>query len=142
MHESQFETERLNKVLSMTIEISDIQLFTLLKEKVGEREATSLIDYVKQETSSSVAKTKELLSKDIASLQIHIDGLFGNVDVKFLGIDERFRIIDEKFKSQEQSFAYKMLESKNEMMKAMYITSFIQIISIIGGIMALVKFMR
>ena len=126
----------------MRIEISDIQLFTLLKEKVGEREATSLIDYVKQETSSYFAKTKELLSKDIASLQIHIDGLFGNVDVKFLGIDERFRIIDEKFKSQEQSFAYKILESKNEMMKAMYITSFIQIISIIGGIMASVKFMR
>ena len=142
MHESQFETERLNKVLSMRIEISDIQLFTLLKEKVGEREATSLIDYVKQETSSYFAKTKELLSKDIASLQIRIDGLFGNVDVKFLGIDERFRIIDEKFKSQEQSFAYKILESKNEMMKAMYITSFIQIISIIGGIMASVKFMR
>jgi 6-phosphogluconolactonase (cycloisomerase 2 family) len=112
----------------MTIEISDIKLFTLLKEKIGEREATSLIDFVKQETRNSVVKTKELMSKDIASLQIHID--------------ERFRFVDEKFKSQEQSFALKISESKNEMMKAMYITSFIQIISIIGGLMALVKFMK
>jgi len=118
----------LNKVLVMTIEISDIQLFTLLIEKVGEREATNLIDYVKQETSSSVVKTKELLIKDISSLQTHMDDMFSHVD--------------EKFKSQEQLFALKIAESKNEMMKAMYITSFIQIISIIGGLMALVKFMK
>ena len=118
----------MNKVSVMTIEISDIQLFTLLKEKVGEREATTLIDYVKQETSSSVVKTKELLSKDISSLQTHMDDMFSHVD--------------EKFKSQEQLFALKIAESKNEMMKAMYITSFIQIISIIGGLMALVKFMK
>lgn len=105
----------------MTIEISDIQLFKLLKEKVGEREATSLIDYVKQETSGSAEKTKELLSKDIASLQIHID---------------------EQFKLQEQINSFKLSESKSEMMKAMYLTSFIQIISVIGGILALVKFMK
>ncbi len=111
----------MNKVLVMTIEISDIQLFTLLKEKVGEREATTLIDYVKQETNSTVGKTKELLSKDISSLQLHMD---------------------EQFKSQEQINSLRLAESKNEMMKAMYITSFIQIISIIGGLMALVKFMK
>lgn len=111
----------MNKVLVMTIDISDIQLFTLLKQKVGEREATSLIDYVKQETNSTSSKTKELLSKDIASLQIHID---------------------EQFKLQEQINSLKLAESKSDMMKAMYITSFIQIISIIGGLMALVKFIR
>ena len=111
----------MNKVLVMTIEISDIQLFTLLKEKVGEREATSLIDYVKQETNSTASKTKELLSKDIASLQIHMD---------------------EQFKLQEQINSLKLAESKSDMMKAMYITSFIQIISIIGGLMALVKFIK
>ena len=113
----------------MTIEISDIQLFTLLKEKVGETEATTLIDYVRQETNSTVVKTKELLSKDISSLQTHIDRQYINLDLKFAGIDEKFRIIDERFKLQEQSLALKISDSKNEMMKAMYITSFIQIIS-------------
>ncbi len=126
----------------MTIEISDIQLFTLLKEKVGEKEATTLIDYVRQETNSTVVKTKELLSKDISSLQTHIDRQYINLDLKFAGIDEKFRIIDERFKLQEQSLALKISDSKNEMMKAMYITSFIQIISIIGGLMALVKFIK
>ncbi len=105
----------------MTIEISDIQLFMLLKEKVGEREATSLIDYVKQETSSSSVKTKDLLSKDIASLQIHMD---------------------EQFKLKEQINSVKLAKSKNEMMKTMYITSFIQIITITGGLMSLVKFIK
>ena len=126
----------------MTIEISDIQLFTLLKEKVREKEATTLIDYVRQETNSTVVKTKELLSKDISSLQTHIDRQYINLDLKFAGIDEKFRIIDERFKLQEQSLALKISDSKNEMMKAMYITSFIQIISIIGGLMALVKFIK
>ena len=94
----------------MTIEISDIQSFTLLKEKVGEKEATSLIDCVRQYTNNSSVKTKELLGKDIASPQLHMD---------------------EQFKLQEQINSLKILESKNEMIKAMYITSFIQIISII-----------
>jgi len=130
----------------MTIEISDIQLFTILKDKIGEREANTLIDYVKQETSLSIVKIKEILSKDIASLQIHIDGRFEKLESKFGLIDGKFdslkTIIDEKFNTQDQKFENRVLQSKKEMLRAMYITSFIQIISIIGSIMALVKLLK
>ena len=42
----------------MTINISDRQLFTLLKAKIGEKEATAVIDYVKQETGNTVIKQR------------------------------------------------------------------------------------
>ncbi len=57
----------------MTIEISDIQLFTLLKAKIGEKEATAVIEYVKQEAKASSEKMSQYFSKDIAILQSHID---------------------------------------------------------------------
>ena len=57
----------------MTIEISDIQLFTLLKAKIGEKEATAVIECVKQEAKASSEKTSQYFTKDIAILQSHID---------------------------------------------------------------------
>lgn len=57
----------------MTIEISDIQLFTLLKAKIGEKEATAIIEYVKQEVKASSERTSQYFTKDIAILQSHID---------------------------------------------------------------------
>ena len=57
----------------MTIEISDIQLFTLLKAKIGEKEATAVIEYVKQEAEAASLKTSQYFAKDIAILQSHID---------------------------------------------------------------------
>jgi hypothetical protein len=57
----------------MTIEISDIQLFTLLKAKIGQKKATAIIEYVKQEAKASFEKTSQYLTKDISILQSHID---------------------------------------------------------------------
>lgn len=83
------------------------------------------------------------MSKDIASLQIHLDNRFDKMDEKFTSkIENLETIVNEKFTTQEQKFENKGLLSKNEMLRAMYITSFVQIISIIGGIMALVKILK
>jgi len=57
----------------MTIEMSDIQLFTLLKAKIGEKEATAVIEYVKLEAEASAIKMSQYFSKDLSILQSHID---------------------------------------------------------------------
>ncbi len=96
----------------MTINISDIQLFTLLKAKIGEEEATAVIDYVKQETVATSTRASDYLSKDISILKDHID---------------------EKFKTQEQATAYKIETSKNDLIKwtfGFFITLAIMIIGI------------
>jgi len=105
----------------MTLNITDIELFTLLKAKIGEKEATAVIDYVKQETLAGNTKTYEYFSKDLANLQSHIDL---------------------KHEQTKSDTAAKIEQSKNEMYKALYITSFIQILSIIGGILAISKFFK
>lgn len=114
----------------MTLNITDIELFTLLKAKIGEKEATAVIDYVKQETETAAVKTRETSSKDVASLHEFIGG--------------KFKDIDDKFKDMAtKDFVQKEISnSKADMMIAMYITSFIQILSIIGGILALAKFFK
>ena len=53
--------------------MSDIQLFNLLKAKIGEKEATAVIEYVKQEAEASSTKFSQYFSKDLATLQGHID---------------------------------------------------------------------
>jgi hypothetical protein len=66
----------------MTLNITDIELFTLLKAKIGEKEASAVIDYVKQETAATASKTSEYFSKDIANLQKHIDEKFKDMATK------------------------------------------------------------
>ncbi|MFP5040271.1 hypothetical protein [Parasediminibacterium sp. JCM 36343] len=107
----------------MTLNITDIELFALLKAKIGEKEATAVINYVKQETAAAASKTHEYFNKDIANLQSHVDEKFKDMATK-------------DFVQKEIS------NSKADMMRAMYITSFIQILSIIGGILALAKFIK
>ena len=47
------------KIKIIILEISDMELFTIQKVKIGERETTSLIDYDKQETGSSIEKQRK-----------------------------------------------------------------------------------
>ena len=94
----------------MTIEISDIQLFTLLKAKIGEKEATAIIEYVKQEAKASSEKTSQYFTKDLDVLQIHLD--------------------------------LKLEQTKTDMYKAMFVTGLIQLLAILGGVLAIVKFIK
>ena len=83
----------------MTLNITDIELFTLLKAKIGEKEATAVIDYVKQETVVGAIKTQETVTRDIGTLQ---------------------KYLDEKFKTQEQSTAYKIEQTKTDLIKWLF----------------------
>ena len=67
----------------MTLNITDIELFTILKSKIGEKESSAVIDYVKQETSVSAIKTNEVISKDFGSLHGFLNGKFKDIDDKF-----------------------------------------------------------
>ena len=51
------------------INISDIQLFNLLKPKLGEKEAEQLVNFVKLEAQSTAKKQFEYVTKDIQSLR-------------------------------------------------------------------------
>ena len=102
----------------MTLDITDIELFTLLKAKIGEKEATAVIDYVKQETVSGTKKTKEVINKDIASLQMFLD--------------EKFKGLDEKFRTQEQTTAFKLEQTKTDLIKWLF-GFFVTIILMIIG---------
>ena len=66
----------------MTLNIPDIELFTLLKAKIGEKEASAVIDYVKQETLVGTAKLHDYFSKDIADLKSHLDEKFKETATK------------------------------------------------------------
>lgn len=61
------------------INISDIQLFNLLKPKLGEKEAEQLVNFVKAEAEAIAKKQYEYTSKDIQSLK---DDLHQNFPTK------------------------------------------------------------
>lgn len=60
-----------------TLHISDIQLFNLLKNKLGEKEAEQLVDFVKTQVKEEATIAKEhateIIHKDIAALKDYID---------------------------------------------------------------------
>jgi hypothetical protein len=51
-----------------TLHISDIELYNLLKVKVGEQEAEQLVKFVQTEVENSVEAEYEYFSKDISGL--------------------------------------------------------------------------
>jgi hypothetical protein len=55
--------------MASTINISDIRLFNLMKNKFGEKEAEEFVSLVKEEIEETVAIKHESVSKDIASLR-------------------------------------------------------------------------
>ncbi len=59
--------------MATTINISDIRLFNLMKNKFGEKEAEEFVSLVKEEIEETVAINYETITKDIASLR---DDLF------------------------------------------------------------------
>ena len=93
----------------MTLNITDIELYSLLKAKI---------------------RAKEDISKDFGTLHDFLN-------VKFKDIDDRIKDLPTKDFVQKE-----ISNSKAEMMKAIYVTSFIQILSIIGGILAISKFFK
>ena len=117
-----------NFVDMTTILITDVQLFNMLKNKLGEKEAEAVTNYVKQEIELSNNKVIEFFNKDIESLSQHIDDKFLNVD--------------EKFKTQEQSIAYKIEQLRSDTYKVVFWSSLVQILTIIGGIIALYKIFK
>lgn len=61
------------------INISDLQLFNLLKPSLGEKEAEELVIFVKSEAQAAAQKQYEYFSKDIKTLN---DDLHQNFPAK------------------------------------------------------------
>jgi hypothetical protein len=61
------------------LHISDIQLYNLLKKKLGEQEAEQLVNFVKSEVGNLSEKKYEFISKDIGALR---DELYKNFATK------------------------------------------------------------
>jgi len=62
------------------IHITEIELFTLLREKLGEKEATSLVTFVKKEVEEQLDRTKHTLAtrEDIKHLESKLENRISN----------------------------------------------------------------
>ncbi len=60
--------------MAQTLNISDIQLFNLLKAKFGEKEAEQFVNLIKQEVEQSFENKKETLATkaDIGNIELKI----------------------------------------------------------------------
>jgi hypothetical protein len=73
----------------MVITTTDIQLFQILKLKLGEKEAEALVTFVDYKTNLRVLTTKEnilLLKADIAKIELKISKLKSWVLVNFIAL--------------------------------------------------------
>jgi hypothetical protein len=100
--------------MAETLNISDIQLFNLLKSKFGDKEAEQFVALVKNEIEKHVDEKHQIITKDISTLR------------------------DELYKN----FATKadIAESKADMIKWMFIFVFSSTLLTIVSIFAIVKF--
>lgn len=60
--------------MSQSLNISDIQLFNLLKVKFGEKEAEQVVSLIKQEVKNTFESKKDVLATkgDLASLELKL----------------------------------------------------------------------
>jgi hypothetical protein len=65
--------------MAQALHISDIQLFNVLKAKLGEKEAETLVNFVKAEAEVNAEKKYEYIHKDISTLK---DELYKNFATK------------------------------------------------------------
>ena len=85
-----------------------------------------LYDFAKQELKLSDAKAKEFIA--ILEETIQEDIRSNASDYKSLWKDD-FHTLDKR-----------IIESKNEMYRAVFLSSLLQLIAILGGVLAIVKF--
>lgn len=65
--------------MAQSLNISEIQLFNLLKPKLGEKEAEQFVLFVKEEVGKTVDDKQQILLKDISVLRDDV-----NKDFKYL----------------------------------------------------------
>jgi hypothetical protein len=80
--------------MASTINISDVRLFNLIKNKFGEKEAEEFVSLVKDEIEETVAAKHEYITKDIARLREDLFNHFASKDFVAAKISEsKFQII-------------------------------------------------
>jgi hypothetical protein len=90
--------------MTPNINITEIQLFKALKQKLGEQEAEALVTFVQSEvaaqTEARTAQQAAIITKDIAVLREHIDGRFQQIDEKL----QRFATKEDVERGFKQQF--------------------------------------
>jgi hypothetical protein len=104
-----------------TLHITDLQLFNLLKHKLGEKEAEAVTNYVKQEVENGNKKVTEIVNKDIAHLRDHLD---------------------DRFSANENKMDFKIEQLRGDIYKVIFWSSLVQILTVVGGIIALYKIFK
>lgn len=68
--------------MAQSLNISDIQLFNLLKPKLGEKEAEQFVLFVKEEVEKTVDEKQQIVTKDINILRDEMRIEFGKTATK------------------------------------------------------------
>lgn len=95
----------------MTADISAVELFNLLRPKIGEREAQAITDYVER----SVARRSEADKKELATK---------------LDLQQSIHSLDLKIESV-----------KSDLAKTIYIVGLVQFLAIVGSVIGIISFM-
>ncbi|MEO8853825.1 MAG: hypothetical protein ABI359_08600 [Ginsengibacter sp.] len=69
--------------MAETLNISDIQLFNLLKPKLGEKEAQELVLFVRDEVVRTVVEKQQIITKDIEILREEMRNKFEEMRNEF-----------------------------------------------------------
>lgn len=91
--------------MASTINISDVRLFNLVKNKFGEKEAEEFVSLIKEEIEKTVSVKHEFVTKDIANLREELFTYFASkefVEKKISGVE--IKISDVETKISEAKF--------------------------------------
>ncbi|MFM6976272.1 MAG: hypothetical protein ACKOW2_05425 [Sphingobacteriaceae bacterium] len=91
--------------------VSEIQLFNILKQKLGEKEAQTLVAFVQEEVKAELGRAKEVLATQ--------KDLFG---------------VKEELKSDIANF-------RSELLRTVYIVGLVQFLAIVGSVLMIFNFM-
>jgi hypothetical protein len=133
--------------MAQVIQISDIQLFTILKGKLGEKEAEQLVMFVKAETERQADEKYKYFSQDLENVKKEI---ISHTEVKLTEAkaDLSGKIADSKAEMLNKiatgnaEMLGKIADSKAEMIKWVFVFVFTSTLTTIASIIAIIKFIK
>lgn len=93
----------------------ELKVYDIFRTKIGEKEAETVMEYFESKAESKIndyIKENELAKKQLAS------------------------------KDDIRSLEIKLEQSKTDILRQMYVTNILQLLAIIGSVVAIVKYMR
>jgi len=100
--------------------VAEIELYEILKGKIGEKEARTLVEYIETKVDRELEERKDFLAtkQDIARLELKMESIRSDLELKIEGVRSDLKL---KIESSRSDLELKIESSRADIIKWMFL---------------------